>query len=267
MKRQLFATLLASCITLASYTPLSVKPNKVHKVIIDAGHGGKDPGCFGKKLQEKDVCFSVAMEVGALIKTYSPDVQVVYTRTKENQFVELRERARLANRENGDLFMSIHCNSAPTANVCGTETYVMGLSEMTNEDEDVALRENAAILNEIDYLEKYDGFDPESPMSHIIMANYQNTFQNKSLRFASFIEQEFVETAQRRSRGVKQSSFVVLWKTAMPSVLVEVGFLTNQEEEDYLGGKTGKKNIAQGIYKAFEKYKNSVEHKKNKPNE
>jgi N-acetylmuramoyl-L-alanine amidase len=261
MKKQLFATLLMSCLVLASYTPLCVRPNKVSKIIIDAGHGGRDPGCFGKRLQEKDVCFAVTMEVGALIKTYLPDVQVVYTRTSANQFVELRERARLANRENGDLFISIHCNSAPSANVCGTETYIMGLSNM-DEDEEVALRENSAILSEINYLEKYDGFDPNSPISHIILANYQNTFQNNSLRLASYIENEFVETAQRRSRGVKQSSFVVLWKTAMPSVLVEVGFLTNQEEEKYLEGRQGKKNIAYGIFKAVEKYKNAIENKK-----
>lgn len=261
--KKLSLTLLVFVSTLlVGYTPLNTKPNKVQKVIIDAGHGGKDPGCFGKKLQEKDVCFSVAMEVGVLIKTYLPDVQVVYTRTKENQFVELRERARLANREHGDLFMSIHCNSASTANVCGTETYVMGLNEGTDESEDVALRENAAILNEIDYLEKYDGFDPESPMSHIILANYQNNFQSNSLRFAAHIEDQFVETAQRKSRGVKQSSFVVLWKTAMPSVLVEVGFLTNPEEENFLQDNSGKKNIALGIFKAFEKYKSSVEFKK-----
>jgi N-acetylmuramoyl-L-alanine amidase len=261
MKKQLFATLLISCFILASYTPLCVKPNKVHKIVIDAGHGGKDPGCFGKKLQEKDVCFAVAMEVGALIKTYLPDVQVIYTRNKENQFVELRERARLANRENGDLFISIHCNAASSENVFGTETYIMGLSDI-EEDDEVALRENSAILSEINYLEKYDGFDPNSPMTHIILANYQNTFQMNSLRLASYIENEFVETAQRRSRGVKQSSFVVLWKTAMPSVLVEVGFLTNQEEENYLEGKHGKQNIAYGIVKAVEKYKKAIESKK-----
>lgn len=252
-------SLLVSCIVFAAYTPLSVKPNKVRKVVIDAGHGGKDPGCFGKKLQEKDVCFNVAMEVGALIKTYLPDVHVVYTRTQKNQFVELRERARLANREHGDLFMSIHCNAAASANVCGTETYIMGMNEFDSEEDDVAMRENSAILNEIDYLEKYDGFDPESPMSHIILANYQNTFQSSSLRFASHIENEFVTSAQRKSRGVKQSSFVVLWKTAMPSVLVEVGFLTNPEEEFFLGDTIGKKNIAQGIFNAFAKYKNTVE--------
>ena len=258
--KKLSLTLLVFLSTLlVGYTPLNTKPNKLRKVVIDAGHGGKDPGCFGKKLQEKDVCFSVAMEVGVLIKTYLPDVQVVYTRTKENQFVELRERARLANREHGDLFMSIHCNSANNTSVCGTETYIMGLNDIDADGEDVAMRENAAILNEIDYLEKYDGFDPESPMTHIILANYQNNFQANSLRFASQIENQFVETAQRRSRGVKQSSFVVLWKTAMPSVLVEVGFLTNPEEESFLDGKNGKKNIAMGIFKAFEKYKNSIE--------
>ncbi|TAH20402.1 MAG: N-acetylmuramoyl-L-alanine amidase [Cytophagales bacterium] len=259
MKNLSIITLFASCLTLVSYIPLNIKPNKVQKVVIDAGHGGKDSGCFGKKLQEKDVCFAVAMEVGVLIKANFPDVQVVYTRTKESQFVELRERARLANREHGDLFMSIHCNAAASTSVSGTETYIMGLNEAELESEDVALRENSAILNEIDYLEKYDGFDPESPMSHIILANYQNTFQTNSLRFAANIEHEFEETAQRKSRGVKQSSFVVLWKTAMPSVLVEVGFLTNQEEENYLANTNGKKNIAYGLFKAFENYKNSVE--------
>jgi N-acetylmuramoyl-L-alanine amidase len=261
MKNLIITTLLATYFLFAAYIPLNTKPNKVLKVVIDAGHGGKDSGCFGKKLQEKDVCLSVAMEVGVLIKSYFPEVQIVYTRTAKDQFVELRERARLANREHGDLFMSIHCNAAAKPEANGTETYIMGLNDAETEPEDVALRENSAILNEIDYLEKYDGFDPESPMSHIILANYQNTFQNNSLRFASNIEHEFVETAQRRSRGVKQSSFVVLWKTAMPSVLVEVGFLTNQEEEDYLGDKIGKKNIAYGLFKAFEKYKNTIEAK------
>lgn len=261
MKNLTITTLLASCFIFAAYVPLNTRPNRVLKVVIDAGHGGKDSGCFGKKLQEKDVCLSVAMEVGVLIKNYFPEVQVVYTRTKASQFVELRERARLANREHGDLFMSIHCNAATSADASGTETYIMGLNDTEIETEDVSLRENSAILNEIDYLEKYDGFDPESPMSHIILANYQNTFQHNSLRLASNIEHEFVETAQRRSRGVKQSSFVVLWKTAMPSVLVEVGFLTNQEEENYLGHPNGKKNIAYGLFKAFEKYKNGIEAK------
>ncbi len=252
-------SLVVSSLIFAAYTPLCMKPNKVRKVIIDAGHGGKDPGCFGKKLQEKDVCFNVAMEVGALIKMHLPDVQVVYTRTQKNQFVELRERARLANREHGDLFMSIHCNASTSKEASGTETYIMGMNEFNSNEDDVALRENASILNEVDYLEKYDGFDPESPMSHIILANYQNTFQHNSLRFASHIENEFVESARRKSRGVKQSSFVVLWKTAMPSVLVEVGFLTNPEEETFLGDSTGKTNIALGIFHAFEKYKNTVE--------
>lgn len=261
MKNLTIITLLAICFTLFSYIPLNIKPNKVRKVVIDAGHGGKDSGCFGKKLQEKDVCFAVAMETGVLIEANFPDVQVVYTRTKDNQFVELRERARLANREHGDLFMSIHCNAAASNTVSGTETYIMGLNEVEMEEEGVALRENSVILDEIDYLEKYDGFDPRSPMSHIILANYQHVFQTNSLRFASNIEHEFVETAQRRSRGVKQSSFVVLWKTAMPSVLVEVGFLTNEEEEKYLANKSGKKNIAQGLLKAFERYKNAIENK------
>jgi len=257
-----FITFFVICLGLlmTSYTTLNVKSNKVRKIVIDAGHGGKDPGCLGKHTHEKDVALDVAMELGALIKTHLRDVQVIYTRRRNTDFVELHERARVANKNGADFFISIHCNASESGAIHGTETYVMGLNQ-SSENLHVAMRENSAILKEINYQEKYDGFDPNSPISYILMANYQNAFQASSLRMANKVEHEFKNRLQRNSRGVKQSGFVVLWKTAMPSVLVETGFLTNPQEEGFLNTDKGKTLTASSLFRAFRDYKEEMEGK------
>jgi N-acetylmuramoyl-L-alanine amidase len=226
-------------------------------VVIDAGHGGKDPGCMGKKSKESQVVLKVALELGKNIKKYVPGVKVLYTRSTD-KFVELHDRANFANKNHADLFISIHCNSNPSKNIHGSETYAMGLSSSEG-NLDVAKRENSVILQETDYKEKYGGFDPKSPLGHIFLSNFQSVHLESSLRFAEKIETQFKDRIGRKSRGVKQAGFLVLWRTAMPSVLVEIGFLSNAEDEKYLTSEKGQTYIASALYRAFRDYKNEIE--------
>ncbi len=232
------------------------KPYKLRTVVIDAGHGGKDVGCNGKISREADVALSLALQVGELIEKNVPDVKVVYTR-KNNTFVELIDRAGIANKNNADLFISIHLNSGP-ASAHGTETYTMGMQKAEGNLQ-VAKRENAVIFQEEDYKEKYNGFNPNSPQSHILFALQQSAYIDNSLRFAQKVEKEFKTKVGRTSRGVKQDVFLVLWKSYMPSVLIEAGFLTNPTEEKFLNDKLGQSYMASGIYRAFKEYKQELE--------
>ena len=232
------------------------KDYKVRTVVIDAGHGGKDVGCNGKVSHEADVALSLALQVGSLIEKNIPDVKVVYTR-KTDTFVELIDRAGVANKNNADLFISIHLNAGPAA-AYGTETYAMGL-HTSKGNLDVAKRENSVILHEDNYMENYGGFDPNSPQSHILFTLHQSAYMDNSLRFAQKIENEFKTRVGRHSRGVKQAGFLVLWKSYMPSVLIECGFLTNPTEEKFLNDKTGQSYMASGIYRAFKDYKKELE--------
>lgn len=229
---------------------------KVRTVVIDAGHGGKDIGCNGRISREATIALKVALELGAEIEANMPDVKVIYTR-KTNVFVELIDRAGIANKNNADLFISIHCNAGPAA-AYGTETYTMGLHK-TEGNLQVANRENSVILKEENYEKNYDGFDPRSPESHILMSLNQSAHMDNSLRFAQKVQHNFKTKVGRVSRGVKQAGFLVLWKSAMPSALIEVGFLTNPTEEKYLNDKLGQTYIASGIYKAFKDYKQELE--------
>lgn len=243
-------------LVLCSFTPLEIKKYAIRTIVIDAGHGGKDPGCHGKESEEADVALNVALELGRIIKENLPDVKVIYTRDKD-YFVELHERAKIANQKGADLFISIHCNSGPT-NAFGTETYTMGL-HTSDGNLDVAKRENAVVLKEDNYIANYDGFDPNSPEAHILFSLYQNAHIENSLRIAKKIEDQFKLRVNRHSRGVKQAGLLVLWKTAMPSVLIELGFLTNSSEELYLGKKENQVLMASGIYRAFKEYKKEIE--------
>lgn len=238
---------------------LSAQDNKLETVVIDAGHGGKDPGCLGKNHQEKDVALNIALQLGNAIKTFMPEVEVIYTR-KRDVFVELHERARIANKAKADLFISVHCNAAPSHQVSGTETFCMGLSS-SEANMRVAKRENSVILEEENHKQHYGGFDPDSPMGNILFANMQNAHLESSLKFAEKIEQRFQSYAERSSRGVKQAGFLVLWQTAMPSVLIETGYLTNRSEEQYLAHEIHQAYIAYSIYRAFRDYKMEVEGK------
>jgi N-acetylmuramoyl-L-alanine amidase len=241
---------------ISGFQPSGHKDGQVRTVVIDAGHGAHDNGCSGRSSKEKSVALKVALEVGSLIEENVPDVKVVYTR-KSDVFVKLIDRAGIANKNNADLFISIHCNSGPSS-AYGTETYTMGLHTSQGNLE-VAKRENAVILQEEDYKTNYGGYDPKSPQSHILFSLYQSAYMDNSLRFASKVENQFKDRVGRHSRGVKQAGYLVLWKSAMPSVLIETGFLTNPTEEKYLNDKTGQSYIASGIYRAFKEYKQDLE--------
>lgn len=226
-----------------------VEADPIKTIVIDAGHGGHDPGAVGATgKHEKDVVLDVALRLGKMIQQNCPDVKVVYTRSTD-VFVELYKRAEIANRNKADLFISIHCNSAPNASAYGTETFVMGVDK-TNANMAVAQKENSSILKETDHENNYEGFDPYSPESYIIFSLLQNAYLSKSTHFANNVQKSFTHDLHRFDRGVKQAPFLVLWRTTMPSVLIELGFLSNREEEAYLVSDKGKNEICQSIYKA-----------------
>lgn len=230
----------------------------VQVVVLDPGHGGKDRGCMGPTgVKEKNMNLKLALAVGKKIKEQFPDVKVYYTRTSDH-FVELYERGEIANRHKADLFISIHCNANPSRVPYGTETFVMGLHK-SDDNLEVAKRENGSILQEEGYKKNYKGFDPSSPLAYIMLTNYQNAFLASSLSFATKVEREFKRYADRLSRGVKQAGFIVLWKTTMPSVLVEVGFLSNRKEEKFLDSEEGQDKISESIVRAFAKYKEEMD--------
>ncbi len=244
------------CLTSSIYSQES-NEYSLKTVVIDAGHGGKDPGTSGRKAKEKDVTLAIALKLGTYIEENIPEVKVIYTRTTDI-FVPLNERAEVANKNKADLFISIHVDGWHNPKTYGTSTYVMGLHK-TEENLELAKKENSVILLEEDYTSKYEGFDPNSAESYIIFSFLQNTFLEQSLNYAAFVENEFETKAVRKSRGVKQAGFLVLWKTTMPSVLIETGFLTNQREERYLLTKEGQEYIASAIYRAFKSYKATIE--------
>ena len=240
--------------------PLSLfaqKGEKIATIVIDAGHGGKDTGALGKTSTEKSLNLSVALKFGAYIEENMPDVKVVYTR-KTDKFVELSERAAVANRNNADVFVSIHCNSTEgTTTARGAETYVMG--ESKNEANlKVAKKENAAILLE-DNTDAYDNFDPNSTEAYILFSLSQSLYQHQSLNLADKVQKQFTNKVGRHDRGVQQAGFLVLWKTSMPSILVELGFINNLKEEQFLKSEKGQTQMALALYRAFEQYKREFE--------
>lgn len=266
----LVGSIIALLITASFSSNNAPEKAKIRVVCIDAGHGGKDPGCHGDSTNEKDVALSIALKLGAYIEKYYPDVKVVYTR-KTDVFVELNERAAIANRNNADLFICIHCNSACVRKkqsngkykdvcnevACGSETYIMGLHK-TEGNLDVARRENEAATLEDDYQNKYNmGLSGDE--AEIILSTFQNLYMEQSTLFAQFCQDDFRERAGRDDKGVKQAGFLVLWKTSMPSVLIETGFLTNPVEERFLGGGKGQTHMAASIFRAFRKWKDNVE--------
>ena len=230
---------------------------KIKKVIIDAGHGGHDSGCLGRYSKEKHIALKIALLTGHYIAQQFPDVEVIFTRS-DDTFIPLYERAAIANRNNADLFISIHCNYIPNASgVKGTETYVMGLHTAEHNLE-VAKRENASILLEDNYEQNYD-FDPNSPEGHIMLSMFQNAFLEQSIAFADMVESEMHQSSGRKTRGVRQAGFVVLKATTMPSVLIETGYLSNGTEEGYLADEAGQHEVAQSILNAFNRYKLTME--------
>ena len=230
---------------------------KPFTVVIDAGHGGKDPGAVGAISKEKDINLKVALALGDLLEKNMKDVKVVYTR-KTDVFVELDQRAQIANQNKADLFLSIHTNaSAGNKTVKGTETYTLGMHRAASNLE-VAKRENSAIMLEKNYEEKYEGFNPKSSESYIIFELMQDEYMKQSVSLASKIQKQFATTAQRNNRGVYQAGFLVLRATSMPSCLVEVGYITTPAEEKYLNTQEGITNLSKSIYNAVKEYKSSL---------
>lgn len=235
-------------------------PNKIRTVVLDAGHGGKDPGNLGTKTMkktEKDVTLIVTKMLGDYIEDAFPDIKIVYTRDTD-VFVELKERTKIANDASADLFISIHCNSNERKEAVGADTWVMGLHK-TQSNLRIAQRENASILLEEGHELNYDGFDPTEPESMIALSLRQNVHLEQSLTLSSMIQSQFRDRVGRVDRGVKQAGFWVISYTTMPSVLVELGFLTNPEEEKFLQSDKGQDYMASAIFRAFKDYKAQIE--------
>ncbi len=249
-------TLMGS-ILMSSFTLNSPLP-RLRVIVLDAGHGGKDPGATAYGVREKDITLKVVLALGKIIKRRMPEVKVVYTRTTD-RFISLNERSAIANRNQGNLFISIHCNSLPSnRSVHGTESYVLGMHK-SEASLQVAKRENRSITFEQGYAEKYEGFDPNSEEAYIIFSLYQHEFLAQSTDLALLIEKHMKLRTKRLSRGVRQAGFLVLWRTQMPSVLTEIGFLTNRTENSFLHSAQGQKAVAEAIFAAIEEYRDRVE--------
>ncbi len=228
--------------------------DQVRTVVIDAGHGGKDPGNLGTrryKKTEKDVSLAVALKVEQYIKQRFPDIKVVMTR-RDDSYPTLHERTVIANRAQGDVFISIHCDAAENRSAYGSSTYVMGKDH--DDENRVAMRENSVILQE-DNQEVYEGFDPTKPESYIMLTMFQYAFIQQSVELAQTVQNAFRNDVGRKDRGVKQQPLYVTSRTAMPSILIELGFLTNSAEEDFLMTDDGQDQMAQAIARSFAQYK------------
>ena len=230
-------------------------------IMIDAGHGGKDPGTVVGSAREKNVVLDVALKLGNLIKSNQKNIKVVYTRDGD-YFVPLMDRAQMANKINASLFISIHANYCGSPEIYGTETYVLGLHR-TEDNLNVAKKENSVILLEDDYTKRYEGFNPNLSESYIMFELLQDAFLDQSLRFASILQSNFKELAQRRDREVRQAGFLVLRETSMPSVLIETGYLSNKKENSFLMSDTGRSEIAHSIYGSLVKYLNKIDIQEN----
>tara|TARA_B100000214_G_scaffold115562_1_gene81609 strand:+ start:10462 stop:11628 length:1167 start_codon:yes stop_codon:yes gene_type:complete len=234
--------------------------NQIKTIVIDPGHGGKDPGTMGTKrytTYEKDVALSLALKLGNYISNKFKDIEIIYTR-KKDVFLELHERTEIANNSKADLFISIHCDGFTNPKAYGASVFVMGMTKL-KANLDVAMRENSAIYLEDNYQKKYQGFDPKSPESYIVFSLMQNTYQGQSLKIAEEVEKQFSNRVNRKSRGVKQAPFYVISRVNMPAVLIECGFLTNPTEEDFLQSEKGQDYLASAIFRAFRSYKQSIE--------
>jgi N-acetylmuramoyl-L-alanine amidase len=258
---------LFSCIIILIFSDYSISAqqtdensgNKIRTVIIDAGHGGKDSGAVGKKSKEKDIALAVSLKLGKYLEESIPGLKVVYTR-KTDEFIPLYRRAEIANEQDADLFISIHVNGGTDAKSSGTESLILGLHR-SDENFEVAKRENSVILLEEDYTTRYENFDPNSMESYIIFSLMQNVYDNQSISFAGMVQDQFRDRARRKDRGVKRQGLLVLAQTSMPGALIETGFITNETEEQYLMTEEGQDYIASAIYRAFKDYQREIESK------
>ena len=262
-KFKVFKILLCGLLFLTPLVSLQAQDvddvSRIRRVVIDAGHGGKDPGAISRngKYKEKNITLSVALELGDLIKSNFPDIKVIYTRSTD-KYVELSESAAIANRNKADLFISIHVNSAKSTQARGTETFVMG-THKSEANFEVCKLENSVIVIEEDYEKKYEGFNPGSPESYIIFSLLQNVHQEQSIKYAAQVQGQFARGPISVNRGVKQGGLLVLWKTTMPAVLTELGFISNPKDCAVLVTKKGQEQFARGLFNAFVAYKKDFE--------
>lgn len=262
IKRIGILTACVFCLILTSFSTHPVRdpkasPRKLRTIVLDAGHGGHDPGAIGRRSKEKDIALQVTLKLGRKIEKEFPGIKVIYTR-KTDVYPKLYERPALANKHHADLFISIHCNAAGAraSSAKGTETLVLGFNRTG--DQDVAIRENASILLEEDYQENYGGFDPKDPSSYIVFSLMKRRFREQSIRLASYIQNEFA-SSKRTDRGVKEQSLAVLATPGMPAVLTEIGFISNPEEENYMISAAGQEAIVNDLFNAINTYRKSME--------
>jgi N-acetylmuramoyl-L-alanine amidase len=241
--------------------PAHPKTNGKWVIVLDPGHGGRDPGALGSFSQEKSINLAIALKTGKYLTDSLSNVKVIYTRDDDTN-PDLYERPKIANRNNADLFISIHSNSAPSRSVSGAETYIMGNAK-TEANLAVAMKENEVIMKEEDYSTKYEGFNPKSTESYIIFTLTQNLYRKQSTELASFLQTQIADRVNRNNRGVQESGFWVLWSTSMPSVLIETGFITNPTDEKYLNSEAGQNYLALAIYKACRQYIEGIDSKSN----
>lgn len=257
-KKQSILFFLVMILSVMSFCDIQAQQGKkISTVVIDAGHGGKDPGAIGKKVKEKDITLKIAKMTGDYIKQNCPDVNVIYTRSSDVA-VSLLRRAQIANQCNADLFISIHCNANASSQPQGVETFVMG-EHRNAANLEVAKLENASILYEDNAEQDYDNFNPNSPEAYIMLNFFQSEYKSASLEFAEHIQNQLVKRVGRKDRGVQQAGFLVLYKTTMPSVLVEIGFISNPAEENFMASNDGQTYIASALFRAFRDYKNEYE--------
>lgn len=231
-------------------------------VVLDAGHGGQDAGAVGSFSKEKNINLRYTLALGDLIQKNHPDVKVIYTRNKD-VFVNLNERARIANKAKADLFISIHTNASKNKSANGMETFTLGVSR-SKENMEVAMLENSVILLEDDYEKKYEGFDPNSTDSYIMFEFMKDQYMDRSVTCADLIQTNMIKASKRNDRGVRQAGFLVLRATSMPSVLIELGFISNKEEEKYLNDSDNQAKVCKAIYQAFANYKHDIDKRNGK---
>jgi len=265
--KRLFQLILVSTLLAFICSPQAVVSDDndlkqgIRTVVIDAGHGGRDPGAIGKNAMEKDIALKIALKVGKYVEENLEDVEVIYTRQCD-VYVELWKRAEIANKAEADLFISIHVNAHPRTNAHGTLTLVLG-QHRADENFDVAVRENSVILLEEDYETIYEGFDPESTESYIMFSLMQKTYFKQSIEFGSCVQDQFRDRALRYDLGVREQGLLVLAQTSMPGVLIETGFISNPQEEKFLMSEYGQDIIASAIFRGFREYKKEIERRSN----
>ena len=262
MKKYKFQILILLVISLLTIHPVfGDQTGTLRTVVIDPGHGGMDPGAVSGGVQEKDLVLDIALRLGKKIRETYPEVKVIYTRDKD-VFIPLYQRADIANRNKADLFISLHANYVSTTTVGGTETFTLGLHR-SQENLEVARKENAVILLEDDYSTNYEGFNPKEAESYIMFESMQSEYQEQSIDFAARIQEQFSQNLQLNNRGVKQAGFLVLRRASMPSVLVEVGFISNPNERKFMVSEAGKEKITLSVFDAFKSYKKTIENRSN----